>query len=117
MFVAHLVDMPRSVEGYYQETGWAGRNGEPATAWLADVVQQRRMIDSSEGDRAQRRLQASLLDAMLALCETTDCRRSNLLAYFSERSAACQNCDTCLWPPEVWDGTMAAQKFLSLWRG
>ncbi|HSZ43198.1 MAG TPA: DNA helicase RecQ [Trebonia sp.] len=116
-FVAHL-DMPCSVEGYYQETGRAGRDGEPATAWLAyglpDVIQQRRMIDNSEGDLAHRRLLASHLDAMLALCETTDCRRSNLLGYFSERSVACGNCDTCLWPPETWDGTVAAQKFLSV---
>ena len=115
-FVAHL-DMPRSVEGYYQETGRAGRDGAPATAWLAyglaDVVQQRRLIDSSEGNLAHRRLLASHLDAMLALCETTDCRRSQLLAYFSERAVACGNCDTCLSPPETWDGTVPAQKLLS----
>ena len=89
-FVAHL-DLPRSVEGYYQETGRAGRDGLPATAWLAyglaDVVQQRRLIDGSDGDLAHRRRLASHLDAMLALCETTDCRRTQLLAYFSERTA------------------------------
>jgi ATP-dependent DNA helicase RecQ len=115
-FVAHL-DMPRSVEGYYQETGRAGRDGLPATAWLAyglaDVVQQRRLIDSSDGDLAHRRRQHSHLDAMLALCETTECRRTLLLAYFAERAVDCSNCDTCLSPPEVWDGTVAAQKLLS----
>ncbi|MEV0268796.1 DNA helicase RecQ [Hamadaea sp. NPDC050747] len=115
-FVAHL-DLPKSVEGYYQETGRAGRDGLPATAWLAyglqDVVQQRKMIDSSEGDNAYRRGLAAHLDAMLALCETTECRRAQLLAYFGETSEACANCDTCLEPPQSWDGTIAAQKLLS----
>ncbi|MFC5721723.1 DNA helicase RecQ [Streptomyces gamaensis] len=115
-FVAHL-DLPKSVEGYYQETGRAGRDGLPSTAWLAyglqDVVQQRKMIDGSEGDEAHRRKLAAHLDAMLALCETVECRRVRLLAYFGQDSGACGNCDTCLTPAETWDGTIAAQKFLS----
>jgi ATP-dependent DNA helicase RecQ len=115
-FVAHL-DLPKSVEGYYQETGRAGRDGLPSTAWLAyglqDVVQQRRMIDQSEGDRAHRIRLSQHLDAMLALCETLQCRRVQLLAYFGETSSPCGNCDTCLNPPEGWDGTVPAQKLLS----
>jgi len=115
-FVAHL-DLPKSVEGYYQETGRAGRDGLPSTAWLAyglqDVVQQRKMIDTSEGDDAHRRRLATHLDAMLALCETIQCRRAQLLGYFGEHTAACGNCDTCLSPPQTWDGTVAAQKLLS----
>jgi ATP-dependent DNA helicase RecQ len=119
-FVAHL-DLPKSVEGYYQETGRAGRDGLPATAWLAyglqDVVQQRRMIDSSEGDLAHRRMLGTHLDAMLSLCEAVDCRRVRLLAYFGQESGPCGNCDTCLVPPESWDGTVPAQKLLStVWR-
>jgi ATP-dependent DNA helicase RecQ len=115
-FVAHL-DLPKSVEGYYQETGRAGRDGLPSTAWLAyglqDVVQQRRMIDTSEGDRAHRLRLSQHLDAMLALCETLQCRRVQLLNYFGEKSNPCGNCDTCLNPPEGWDGTIPAQKLLS----
>ena len=115
-FVAHL-DLPKSVEGYYQATGRAGRDGLPATAWLAyglqDVVQQRRMIETSEGDLAHRRRLSAHLDAMLALCETVQCRRMQLLAYFGEKATPCGNCDTCLNPPESWDGTIAAQKLLS----
>ncbi|GGI88123.1 ATP-dependent DNA helicase RecQ [Saccharopolyspora subtropica] len=115
-FVAHL-DLPKSVEGYYQETGRAGRDGLPSTAWMAyglqDVVQQRKLIELSEGDEAHRRTQSRHLDAMLALCETVECRRVRLLAYFGQEATACGNCDTCLAPPKSWDGTVAAQKLLS----
>jgi ATP-dependent DNA helicase RecQ len=115
-FIAHL-DLPRSVEGYYQETGRAGRDGLPSTAWMAyglqDVVLLRKLIDTSEGDLAHRRRLASHLDAMLALCETIECRRAQMLGYFGEQAGECGNCDTCLTPPKAWDGTLAAQKLLS----
>ncbi|MGD6743950.1 DNA helicase RecQ [Streptomyces sp. BH106] len=116
-FVAHL-DLPKSVEGYYQETGRAGRDGLPSTAWMAyglqDVVQQRKLINMGEGDEAFRRRASAHLDSMLALCETAQCRRAQLLTYFGQEGAeSCGNCDTCLSPPETWDGTVAAQKILS----
>ena len=115
-FVAHL-DLPKSIEAYYQETGRAGRDGLPADAWmtygLADVVQHRRMIEESEADETYKRVSFGKLDALVGLAETAGCRRVRLLAYFGEASAPCGNCDTCLDPPRVWDGTEAAQKALS----
>ncbi|QYY31382.1 MULTISPECIES: DNA helicase RecQ [Cupriavidus] len=115
-FVAHL-DLPKSMEGYYQETGRAGRDGLPANAWMAyglgDVVQQKRMIDESEADDAFKRVSSSKLDALLGLCETAGCRRVRILAYFNETSEPCGNCDTCLEPPATWDGTREAQMALS----
>ena len=115
-FVAHL-DLPKSVEGYYQETGRAGRDGASANAWMAyglqDVVQQRRMIDESEANDTFKRVQGVKLDAMLSLCETLNCRRVHILDYFGQASQPCGNCDTCISPPTSFDGSVAAQKILS----
>ncbi|GIZ53253.1 DNA helicase RecQ [Noviherbaspirillum aridicola] len=115
-FVAHL-DLPKSIEGYYQETGRAGRDGLPADAWMAyglqDVVQQRRMIDESEADESFKRVQGAKLDAMLGLCETLHCRRVRLLDYFGQASGPCGNCDICLSPPVSYDGSVRMQKLLS----
>ena len=116
-FVAHL-DLPKSIEAYYQETGRAGRDGAAADAWmvygLEDVVKLRQMLETSDADETHKRVERYKLDSMLGLCEITSCRRHALLQYFGEESPVrCGNCDTCLHPVETWDGTTAARKALS----
>ena len=116
-FVVHL-DLPKSMEGYYQETGRAGRDGLPADAWLvyglADVVTLQQMVNNSEATEERKRLERQKLDALLGFCESTRCRRQTLLEYFGEDyPGRCGNCDNCLEPPQTWDGTTAAQKALS----
>lgn len=115
-FVAHL-DLPKNIEGYYQETGRAGRDGQAADAWmvygLSDVINQRRMIDESPATEEYKQIMRGKLDALLALAEAPDCRRQRLLAYFGEESKPCGNCDNCIHPPQVWDATLAARKLLS----
>lgn len=119
-FVAHL-DLPKSVEAYYQETGRAGRDGLPANAWMAygmnDAAQQRQWILQGDAPEQQKRIEHKKLDALLGLCETARCRRQVLLEYFGDGCAPCGNCDNCLNPPETFDGTIAAQMALSaVWR-
>ncbi len=115
-YVAHL-DLPKSLEAYYQETGRAGRDGDPAEAWMTyglnDVVIHRLRIDESAAPEEQKRIERQKLDAMLAYCEAASCRRTLLLQYFGEITSACNNCDTCASPPQMWDGTIASQKLLS----